>query len=318
MTVLSLPIEVGASVAVTAMGAGVAFYLMRREHRLDARIRALHVKPETGFGMTDAGKNQESLRQAFVRMLSNVGQWVLRRRMLSTRVLADFEKSLTAAGLRGSAALRLFVGAKIVAFLLLPPLLWLLAEEVAGPESLLRILLPAGGAVAGLILPDFVISRMRDRHAKRLSQELPDALDMMVICTQAGLGLGPTILRVAEELSFSHRSVALEFAQTADELQIMTDAQTALTHFGERSGVESVRRLAATLLQSAQYGTPLSDALRSLSAELRTELVTRFEARAARLPVLLTLPMVLFILPCLFLIVGGPAIIQVMHALKAH
>ena len=110
--------------------------------------------------------------------------------------------------------------------------------------------------------------------------------------------------------------MAIEFALTADELQIMTDAQLALTHLGERTGVESVRRLATTLVQSAQYGTPLSDALRTLSAEMRTEMLTRFEARAARLPVLLTLPMVLFILPCLFMIVGGPAIIGVIHAFK--
>jgi len=234
--------------------------------------------------------------------------------MLSARMLSDFEKSLASAGVRGPAALRLFIGGKIVALLALPALMWLLASEIDA-SSMMRLMLPAGGGVVGLMLPDFILNRMRDRHAKRLALELPDALDMMVICTQAGLGLGPTILRVAEELVHSHKGVAIEFAQTADELQIMTDAQIALTHLGERSGVESVRRLASTLVQSAQYGTPLSDALRTLAAELRTELVTRFEARAARLPVLLTLPMVMFILPCLFIIVGGPAVIEVMHAL---
>ncbi len=316
MTPISLPVAVGACVVIIAMGGGVAFRLLRHEQRLDARIRALHVRPQSGFGTVAAdGGRREGLRATMVRLLSGVGQWVLRRRMLSAQMLGDFEKSLGAAGLRGTGALRLFIGAKIVAVLALPALLWLLAEEIAAP-GLLHLLMPAAGAVLGLLAPDFVLNRMRDRHAKRLSQELPDALDMMVICTQAGLGLGPTILRVAEELVHSHKAVAIEFALTADELQIMTDAQLALTHLGARSGVESVRRLANTLVQSAQYGTPLSDALRTLAAELRTELVTRFEARAARLPVLLTLPMVLFILPCLFMIVGGPAIIGVIHAFK--
>ncbi|MGH7044367.1 MAG: type II secretion system F family protein [Acetobacteraceae bacterium] len=316
MTPAALPLALGACVVITAIGGGVAFRLLRREQQLDARIRALHLGPQGGFGSPSAGGGKpEGPRQTAVRLLSNVGQWVLGRRMLSARTLGDFEKSLGAAGLRGTAALRLFVGAKIVALLALPGLMWLLAAEL-GASNLMHLLLPAAGAVVGLMAPDFVLNRMRDRHIKRLGQELPDALDMMVICTQAGLGLGPTILRVAEELVHSHKGVAIEFAQTADELQIMTDAQAALTHLGQRSGVESVHRLATTLLQSAQYGTPLSDALRTLAAELRTELVTRFEARAARLPVLLTLPMIMFILPCLFMIVGGPAVIQVMHALK--
>lgn len=316
MMPVSLPLVLGGGVVVVALGSGIAFSLLRHEQRLEARIRGLHLKPQAGFGSTaPEAAGREGVRQNVVRLLSNVGQWVLRRRMLSPGMLEGFEKSLTSAGVRGTGALRLFIGAKIVALLVLPGLMWLLAEELHA-RPLWHLLLPAAGAVLGLLAPDFVLNRMRDRHAKRLGQELPDALDMMVICTQAGLGLGPTILRVAEELVHSHKAVAVEFAQTADELQIMTDAQVALVHLGQRSGVESVRRLATTLVQSAQYGTPLSDALRTLSAELRTELITRFEARAARLPVLLTMPMVLFILPCLFMIVGGPAIIEVMHALK--
>jgi tight adherence protein C len=139
---------------------------------------------------------------------------------------------------------------------------------------------------------------------------------MMVICAQAGLGLGTTIIRVAHELQHSHRAVALELAHCANELQMMTDSKTPLINLGNRCGVESAKRLATTLLQSAQYGTPLTEALRALAAELRTELITRFEARAARMPVLLTLPMVAFILPCVFLVIGGPAVIQVIHALS--
>ncbi len=316
MMPVSIPVALGGCLALAIVGGGVAWRLLHREQRLDARIRGLHLPPQGAFGSVGSdGGRQEGLRQSVVHLLSGVGQWVLRRRMLSAGMLEAFEKSLASAGLRGTAALRLFVGAKIMALLAMPGLMWLLAEEFHA-LPVWHLLLPAAGAVAGLLAPDFVLNRMRERHAKRLGQELPDALDMMVICTQAGLGLGPTVLRVAEELVHSHKAVAIEFAQTADELQIMTDAQVALAHLGERSGVESVRRLATTLVQSAQYGTPLSDALRTLAAELRTELITRFEARAARLPVLLTMPMVLFILPCLFMIVGGPAIIQVMHALK--
>lgn len=313
----SFPAIFAICLTVILAGGWFSYHLLRGERRVEARIRALHERPQTGFAGTPNASEAESIRKAAVSMLSGVGQWVLRRRMLSQRTLAELERSLAAAGLRGNAALRLLIGGKILLLLLMPVILWVVAEE-AGLRPLLHVILPGAGAVVGLLAPDFVLNRIRDRHAKRLGRELPDALDMMVICAQAGLGLGSSVLRVSEELQGSHRAVASEFAQTSDELQIMTDPQAALTNLGQRSGVDSVRRLATTLLQSAQYGTPLSDALRSLSAELRTELVTRFEAKAARLPVLLTLPMVLFILPSLFLVVGGPAIIEVLRALKPH
>ncbi|HET6236424.1 MAG TPA: type II secretion system F family protein [Acetobacteraceae bacterium] len=96
----------------------------------------------------------------------------------------------------------------------------------------------------------------------------------------------------------------------------MSDSRVALGNLGARTGLDSVKRLVTTLIQTMVYATPLTDALRMLSAEMRQVTLTRFEARAARLPVQLTLPTVVFILPCVFLIVGGPAVIQVVHALS--
>jgi len=136
----------------------------------------------------------------------------------------------------------------------------------------------------------------------------------MVICAQAGLGLGAAIVRVAAELQGAHWEVAQELALTANELQMSSDSRSALINLGTRTGVDGYKRLSGTLVQTMRYGTPLTDALRMLAAELRQDVLTRYEARAARLPVLMTLPTVLFILPCVFLIAGGPAIIQVMRA----
>ena len=93
---------------------------------------------------------------------------------------------------------------------------------------------------------------------------------------------------------------------------MVTDSTVALNNMAVRTGLEGLKRMTSVLVQTMKYGTPLSDALRVLSAEMRQEMLIRFETRAARLPVLLTLPMILFILPCIFLIVGGPAAIQVM------
>jgi tight adherence protein C len=166
------------------------------------------------------------------------------------------------------------------------------------------------------LTPDWVIRRRRGQYQTRLEQALPEALDMMVICAQAGLGLGPAIIRVAGELQSAYRELALELAQTANELQVLSDSRIALANLGRRTEIEGFKRLATTLIQATQYGTPLSDALRTLSTELRQEALTRLEARAARLPVMLTLPMIIFILPCVFLIAGGPAMIQIMNIFK--
>jgi tight adherence protein C len=169
--------------------------------------------------------------------------------------------------------------------------------------------------VIGLLTPDYVIGKIRGRHLARVDMGLPDALDMMVICAEAGLGLEPAICRVGAEIRHVHPALADELARTSRELSMLADNRIALANMGSRTGLDSLRRLGGTLIQTMQYGTPLSGALRMLSTELRLETLTRFEERAARLPVLLTLPMILFILPCVFLVVGGPAIIQVMKVM---
>jgi tight adherence protein C len=98
-------------------------------------------------------------------------------------------------------------------------------------------------------------------------------------------------------------------------MRVNADRRVVLMNMGKRTGLVSLRRLGVTLVQTLQYGTPLSQALRTLSMEMRQESLTRFEARAGRLPVLLTVPMIVFVLPCVFLIVGGPAVVHIMRAL---
>ena len=209
----------------------------------------------------------------------------------------------------------MFIGCKILLLAGLPILTALALDGVDLPNHL-NIVLPAVGAVLGLMAPDWVVGHRRKRVVAQLEQGLPDALDMMVICAQAGLGLGPTIIRVGTELATARPDIAREFLLTANDLQIMADSRVALSNLGVRTGLESIKRLVTALIQTMVYGTPLTEALRMLSAEMRQEMLTRFEERAARLPVLLTLPTCVFILPCVFLIVGGPAAIQIIHALS--
>jgi tight adherence protein C len=293
------------------VGGGLLFNGMRDDRRLAARFAALH-RPSRAAAVTQTSPAQ-NIRAMIVRAVGGIGGLFLSLGLLSGRTKGDVETTLRGAGYGGAGALRLFVGAKVLLSLALPAGAWMLCNELEFTLAI-QLVVCAAAAIAGLIMPDTVVGKLRNRNMKRIENELPDALDMMVICAQAGLGLGMTIIRVAQELRVTHRNIAVELAQTANEMQMMTDGKQPLVNLGERCGIDSARRLAATLVQSAQYGTPLTEALRGLAAELRVEMITRFEARAARMPVLLTLPMVAFILPSLFLVIGGPALVQVLHA----
>jgi tight adherence protein C len=308
-----IALGVGIFVLPLVIGSGLLLSSMRNDRRLATRFAALH-QPTRSVTVTHASPAQ-NVRALVARAIGSIGGLVLNLGLLSRRTKGGVEAMLRGAGYSGAAALRLFVGAKLLLLLGLPAGVWLLAGEFEF-EFTTQLVASCAVAVVGLIAPDTVVGKLRSRNMNRIENELPDALDMMVICAQAGLGLGMTIVRVAQELRLTHRAIAVELAQTANEMQMMTDGKRPLINLGERCGVDSAKRLAATLVQSAQYGTPLTEALRALGVELRAEMITRFEARAARMPVLLTLPMVAFILPSLFMIIGGPAVVQVMHAPK--
>ncbi len=243
-----------------------------------------------------------------------LGRAVARSGLLSDKTVAELEVTLAIAGFRGKNGLGLFVGSKLLLFFGLPVLAWF-GTAPAGLSGTLHLGVTAAGGILGLLGPDYVVKSLRAAYLKQLDRGLPDALDMMVICSEAGLSLEPTIVRVATEIGHTHTAVANELQQTATELRLLADRRTALQNMGTRTGLETLKRLGTTLIQTMQYGTPLSQALRNLSAELRTEMLTRFEERAARLPVLLTVPMIVFILPTVFAVVGGPAMLKVIASL---
>ncbi|GBQ34223.1 type II secretion system F family protein [Gluconacetobacter azotocaptans] len=289
--------------------------VLERRRRFQERVRLLHdpdgrVAPTAGI---------KEFQATSIRAVAGIGQWIVKRGLLSTGTLAELRESLASTGVQGTNAVSLFIGAKILLATILPVLAIVLLPRVFSSISplVLRVL-PAGVAIVGLLLPDYVLRAWRNAYLKQLEAGLPDALDVMVICTQAGVGLGPAIVQVGVELEHANPAVAGEFTRTANELGIIADTRLVLSNLGSRSGLDGFKRLAATLLQTQQYGTPITDALRALSVELRHEMLTRYEAGAARLGVLLTLPTLLFIMPCVFLIAGGPAAIQVMRAFVHH
>ena len=307
---LSGPMLLAAGAAWLLILIGAAFLLRLAEAQRRLRRRLAYA---SGAAPTETEARGTNLRGAPMAALTALGRFITQSGLLPARTVAELKQTLAASGFRGSEGLWLFIGAKIAAFVGLP-LLALFALPLGDARTATRLAIMAGLAGGGLLAPDMIVRRIRAGYLARLERHMPDALDLLVICAQAGLGLEAAIERVAEEMRDSHREIAREFAFAAHELQMTADTRQALLGLGRRTGLDSLKRLAATLAQSLQYGTPLSAALRTLSAEMRQEMLTRFEERAARLPVLLTLPMVVFILPCIFVVVAGPAVIRIMHA----
>ena len=171
-------------------------------------------------------------------------------------------------------------------------------------------------AVLMFFLPDLWVKQMAKKRQKLLQKGLPDALDLLVVCAQAGLSLDSAIGRVAKEISFSSVTVGEEFSLTALELGFLPERKQALDNLKNRTGLKDIAAVCTTLIQSEKYGTPLAYALKVLSAEFRRERLMRAEEKAAQLPAIMTLPLALFILPVLFMVVIGPAIINAIGSFK--
>ncbi len=303
-------LKIGFGVSLTLFG--VAGFMMRnvsRDQRATVRLQSL-AGGGAARGATDV-KPTVDPRDA-VKMLSNLGQGILKSGVVSGQTVEAVQKSLEGAGIRNRNAVGAFVAAKLMLAVGLPLMLFIVLHRWE-LDSLVRNMILAASAVGGLLAPDYFVRSLRKRYQKAIADGLPDTLDMLVMCAESGLSLEPAIQRVGAEIHGAHPAIANELMLTAGEFQISTDSHAVLDNLGERTGIPQVRRVVATLQQTMQYGTPLAEALRVLSAEMRQEILTQFEEKAAKLPVLLTLPMILFILPTMFMIVGGPAVLQVMR-----
>jgi len=166
-------------------------------------------------------------------------------------------------------------------------------------------------AMFGFFAPGVFIKNLVTKRSKQLQLGLPDALDLMVICAEAGLSLDASLTRVSRELEPTWPEISEELGITAAELTFLPERRQAFENLNERTNLASVRGVVNTLLQTAKFGTPLAQSLRVLAAEYREARITRAEEKAARLPAMLTVPMILFILPTLFIVLLGPAALNI-------
>ncbi len=167
--------------------------------------------------------------------------------------------------------------------------------------------LVAGSFILAYKAPDLWLKNKVQKRTSAIRKGLPDALDLLVICAEAGLTVDAAFARVSRELGKAYPELGDEFALTSIELGFLTDRRLAFENFAKRIDLDSVRGVVTTMIQTEKYGTPLASALRVLSAEFRNERMMRAEEKAARLPAIMTVPLILFILPVLFIVILGPA-----------
>lgn len=173
----------------------------------------------------------------------------------------------------------------------------------------------AGAAIAGYKAADVYINNLISKRTDLVRKGLPDAIDLLVICAEAGLTVDAAFARVSKELGDAYPELADEFSLTSIELGFLTERRQAFENLAYRVALDHVKGVVTTMIQTEKYGTPLASALRVLSAEFRNDRMMRAEEKAARLPAIMTIPLILFILPVLFIVILGPAACSISDAL---
>jgi tight adherence protein C len=275
------------------------------------RVKALNARrDELKSGIIKASGRK---RQSLVRRTDATDK--MKERLEGMKVLQEsqvkiIQQKLAQAGIRNKEM------AVVVIFLrmILPLVLGFIAVIVIywinlWPEwgSLKRFMAFAAMVIAGYKGPEMFLKNKSNKRTNAIRKGLPDALDLLVICAEAGLTVDAAFNRVAKELGRAYPELGDEFALTAIELSFLTERRQAFENFAYRVDLDAVRGVVTTMIQTERYGTPLASALRVLSAEFRNERMMRAEEKAARLPAIMTVPLILFILPVLFIAILGPA-----------
>jgi tight adherence protein C len=234
------------------------------------------------------------------------------------RELREVERLAAKVGIATAQAGTVFIAMRLAVVALFGVAGYELANHssMLSASRMMPLLLATALGILGWFFPAMFIGRMIKARTKAVVAGLPDALELLVICVEAGLAFEDGLSRVVGELQKSRPVLAEEMAFTAADLKILPNREQALANLAERIEAPSVRSMVTTLTQTLRYGTPLAQALRMVASELRNDTLIHLEERANQLPTLMTIPMMLFIMPTIFLIVAGPAALRVMDVMK--
>lgn len=223
------------------------------------------------------------------------------------------------AGFRQADALSVFMAVKLVVTLVSGLLTGFQAShsELLGDYTLVIVMAGLFGAVIGGMLPEMGLRYLAARRHTRMAASLPDALDLLTLCLESGLTFDRSLTRVAQELGPLTPDLAREFSQVEAELRIGADRKTVLNDLYTRTEIEGLRDLATTIVQGERYGTPLTQSMQNIAHSERTQRAARIAAQIERLPVLMSMPMLLLVTPGTILLVAGPGALMALEALRS-
>jgi tight adherence protein C len=236
------------------------------------------------------------------------------RRFYAPENLEQLRTVLQSSGFNHHRTLPIWIGVKTVSMFLFPTAAFLGSELLGKPltDVLIFTLI---GVVIGIMGPRLILLVLRRRFEAGIRLGTPDAIDLLVVCSEAGMGLESAVQRVAEEMNQSNPAMARVLSDLLDDLRILPSRSEAFDKLGSTS--EGLRRLGTMVSQSLQYGTPLSQALRGIAADIRRERITKLEERAHKLGAKLTVPMVLFMLPAMFVIMGASPFLHLVRTFSS-
>lgn len=317
-----LPFGLTADGVLVIIVASVAFltvwavwYALLEKHPMERRARVVAARRAELRGRMLRDKGPRKRQQESLGMMRQV---VNTLKLMQSQQSSKLQDRLAQAGLRSRDAIIVFLFFKVAMPVLLGALTFLAVYllEVGDLPPVARLGAVLGGGVLGFFVPELYVSNLTSKRQIALGRALPDALDLLVICARSGLSLDAALDRVANELGGASPELAEELSLTSVELGFLPDRRQALLNLNRRTNLPSIRGVMNTLLQTEKYGTPLSQSLRVLANEFRDQRLLKAEEKAARLPATLTVPMIVFILPVLFVVLIGPAIISVLDNLK--
>lgn len=301
-----------AAVAAFATILTLAFPLLESD-RLGARLKAVATRREELRRLAREQMNKKgTLRTTPVGFMKQTIEKLNLRNILES---PGTKEKLSRAGYRGQAAIYTFMFFRFVMpfVVFFGALVYLFAVSKYQIPPIGKLGIAIGAAFAGFYLPDVYVQNVIDKRMGSVMKAFPDALDLLLICVESGMSVEAAFNKVAQEIGSASVELAEEFALTTAELSYLPDRRQAYENLGKRCAHPGVRAVCTSLIQAERYGTPLGTALRVMAQENREMRMAEAERKAASLPAKLTVPMILFFLPALFIVILGPAAIKLMN-----
>lgn len=274
-------------------------------------IRRLQEMPfDTGMRSTLERRRREARSEQLRQLLETLGT-----RVEGGRDLPQSRRLLMTAGYMAPGAAPMFYGARIALAAILALASLSLAPVLQIPVAFAAFA-ALWGALLGWVLPVFIVRARAKSRQKEMIKAMPDALDLLVVCVEAGLGLNQALVKVAEEIANISRVLGEQFGLVNLEIRAGTPREEALRNLGERTDVEDIRSFATMLIQTDRFGTSVANALRVHADTLRVKRRQRAEEASAKTPIKMLFPLVFFIFPAMFVVILGPALLQIAEAMQ--